>query len=161
MTGVQTCALPISGGSKGPRGNPNKLDAEIAAALGQSFAGNLSAAQSRFEQMRQLAPQNPDLRHELAGVYAARGWPRRALEANRLGLTVGPEHRGMQTGLAATQLQLNEFETAEAAVFQLSHRYPEVKPVQRLQRSWKYHNLRELRVETSYGRSSEIGRAHV
>lgn len=141
------------GGSKGPKRNPNKLDAEIAAALGQSFAGNLSEAQSRFEQMRQLAPQNPDLRHELAGVYAARDWPRRALESYRLGLTVEPEHRGMQTGLAATQLRLNEFETAEASIFQLSHRYPEVKPVQRLVRSWQYHNLRELRVETSYGRS--------
>lgn len=142
------------GNSKGAMRNPSKLDAEVAATLGQSFAGNLEEAQHRFEQMRHLAPQNPDLRHELAGVYAARDWPRRALEAYQLGLTVEPEHRGMQTGLAATQLRLNEFETAETSIVQLAHRYPEVKPVQRLQRSWKYHNLRELRVETSYGRSS-------
>lgn len=142
------------GNSKGAMRNPSKLDAEVAATLGQSFAGNLEEAQHRFEQMRHLAPQNPDLRHELAGVYAARDWPRRALEAYQLGLTVEPEHRGMQTGLAATQLRLNEYETAEASIVQLSHRYPEVKPVQRLVRSWKYHNLRELRVETSYGRSS-------
>lgn len=150
---AEQAAWLYPGGSKAARRNPHKLDAEIAAALGQAFAGNLSEAQSRFERMRQLAPQNPALRHELAGVYAARGWPRRALEAYRLGLSVEPEHRGMQTGLAATQLRLNEFETAEAAIFQLAHRYPEVKPVQRLQRSWKYHSLRELRVETSYGRS--------
>lgn len=142
------------GGSRGGRRNPSKLDAEIAASLGRSFSGQLAQAQASFEQMRQLAPQNPDLRHELAGVYAARGWPRRALESYQLGLTVEPQHRGMQTGLAATRLRLNEFETAEAAIVQLAHRYPEAKPVQRLQRSWRYHNLRELRVSTAYGRSS-------
>lgn len=144
-----------SGGRPGGQRNPSKLDAEIAATLGRSFSGQLAQAQASFEQMRQLAPQNPDLRHELAGVYAARGWPRRALETYQLGLTVEPEHRGMQTGLAATRLRLNEFETAEADISQLAHRYPEVKPVQRLQRSWTYHNLRELRVAASYGRSSD------
>lgn len=143
------------GGSQGGRRNPSKLDAEIAATLGRRFSGQLAQAEASFEQMRQLAPQNPDLRHELAGIHAARGWPRRALDTYQLGLTVEPDHRGMQIGLADTQLTLNAFETAEAAIFQLAHRYPEVKPVQRLQRRWSYHNLRELRVAASYGRASD------
>jgi biofilm PGA synthesis protein PgaA len=149
-------ALPIwthPGGSKAARRSPGKLDAEIAATLGRSFAGDLDGAQLRFEQMRQLAPQNPDLRHELAGVYAARGWPRRAQEGYGLGLNIEPEHRGMQTGLAATRLRLNEFASAETAILQLARRYPEAKPVQRLERSWQLHNLRELQVEAAYGRS--------
>lgn len=142
------------GGSQAPRRNPDKLDAEIAATLYRNFSGQLAQAQASFERMRQLAPQNPDLRHELAGTYLARGWARRAVEEYRLGLTVEPEHRGMQAGLAGNLLRLNEFETAEAEILRLTDEFSEFKPVQRLRRSWHLHNLRELRVAAGYGRAS-------
>ncbi|MDP3400072.1 MAG: tetratricopeptide repeat protein, partial [Brevundimonas sp.] len=142
------------GGSQAPRRNPDKLDAEIAATLYRNFSGQLAQAQASFERMRQLAPQNPDLRHELAGTYLARGWARRAVEEYRLGLTVEPEHRGMQAGLAGNLLRLNEFETAEAEILRLTDEFSEFKPVQRLRRSWHLHNLRELRVAAGYGRAN-------
>ncbi len=151
----EQAAWQFPGGSRGGRANPARLDAEIAAALARVFAGDLAEAQRRFAAMRQLAPQNPDLRQELAGVYAARGWPRRAHEAYRLGLAGEPRHRGLQTGLAGTYLDLNEFALGEEAIADLYRRFPEVKPVQRLNRRWQIHNLRELRVEVGYARASE------
>lgn len=153
LSAEQAELAPAAGGSRASV-SPHRLDAEVAAALARSFAGDLPAAQARFETLHDPAPLNPGLKRELGGVYAARGWPRRAQRTFRAGLLYAPEHRGLQTGLAGAHLDLREYGQAEAAIGDLYRRFPEDKQVQRLQTLWQIHTQRELRAEASYSDST-------
>lgn len=135
-------------------GDPSRLDAEMLATLGQLFAGNLTEAQSRLTPMYQKAPANIDILGELGALYGARGWPRRAEETLGLGLALDPAYLSLRTGWAENRLDLAEFAQAEQLIGQLGAQYPEHKSVQRLQRLWQAHNMRELQVSVASGWSS-------
>jgi biofilm PGA synthesis protein PgaA len=131
--------------------NPEKLEAEIAAALARVYAEDLAEAQQRFETMLMAAPYNRDLYRELGNVYAARGWPRRAAEIYRQGLGLEPRHRGLRVGLAGTFLDRRQFHLAGPAIAELAEEFPEDREVQRLGQWWEIHNRPELRLEASRG----------
>jgi biofilm PGA synthesis protein PgaA len=133
---------------------PEKLAADVAAALGILFGGKPAVAQDRLEGMLVRAPYNRDLYREVGNVHAMRGWSRRAGATYRLGLALEPRHRGLQIGRAAALLDLKEFQVAGPLVGELSERYPENLEVRRLQRWWDTSQLRELHVSAAGGRST-------
>ena len=142
--------------AKAPHGSddPSRLDTELLATVGQLFAGDLAEAQSRLTPMYRQAPANVDIIGELGGLYGARGWPRRAEETIGLGLALDPEYLPLRTGWAENRLDLAEFTQAEQLIGKLGEQYPEHKGVQRLQRLWQAHNMRELQVSVASGWSS-------
>jgi len=133
---------------------PERLEAEIVAALGRIFAGDLAAGEARLTPLYRQAPANVDILGELGGLYAARGWPRRAEETYGLGLALDPAYLSLRTGFAENRLDLREYRMAQQRIGELAEAYPEHKPVQRLQRLWEAHNMRELRVSVAAGWSS-------
>jgi len=135
-------------------GEPSRLDTEILASLGQLFAGNLTEAESRLTPMYRQAPANLDVLGELGGLYGARGWPRRAEETIGLGRALDPEYLSLRTAWAQNRLDLAEFSQAQQLIGQLGEQYPEHKAVQRLQRLWQAHDMRELQVSVASGWSS-------
>jgi len=135
-------------------GGPDRLEAELLAALGQIFANDLVEGASRLTPMYHQAPANHDILGETGGLYAARGWPRRAEEIYRLGLALDPAYLSLRTGYAENRLDLKEFEQAGILIGALGDEYPEHKAVQRLQRLWEAHNMRELQVSVAAGWSS-------
>lgn len=142
--------------AKAPHGgdDPSRLDTELLATMGQWFAGDLAGAQSRLMPMHDQAPGNIDIIGELGGLYGARGWPRRAEETLGLGLALDPAYLSLRTGWAENRLDLAEFAEAEQLIGRLGEEYPEHKSVQRLQRLWQAHNMRELQVTVASGWSS-------
>ncbi len=132
-----------------------RLTVELTAALARVFAGDLPEAQNRIETLHGHAPLNPDLKRELGGVYAARGWPRKAESTLEKGLLNNPDHRGLQIARAHNHFDLRQYGTAQAAAEDLYERFPEDKHVQRLARRSSLHDLRELQVEAGYSDSSE------
>lgn len=145
---------PVWRQGRGVGANRERLDADVAAGLARVFADDLPEGQRRFEAMHALAPHNPDLVRELANVQAARGWPRLAQQTYADGLRIAPRHLGLETGHAATRLDLREFDEAQAEIADLYRRYPENLQVRRLQRLWEIHRMRELRAFAAYADSS-------
>ncbi len=141
-------------GRREPLPNPYRLEADLTAAIGQAFADDYREAERRLTTLHGQAPANRDILSELAGVYADRGWHRRAEESYRLGLALEPRHLGLRTGRAENLLDLAEFRQTEQAVVGLCDAFPENKAVQRLERLWRAHNMRELRVLAESGWSS-------
>lgn len=142
------------GGVRQPAPNRERLDAETAAALARVFGAEYAEAQARFEKMVAHAPRNPDLIRELANVYSVRGWPRRAQATYAKGLSMAPDHLGLQAGHAGTRLDLSEFAEAEREIADLYALYPENRQVQHLQQFWRIHQMRELQVSAAYADSS-------
>lgn len=136
------------------KSGPDKLDAELLAAMGQLFAEDLTETENRLNPMYRQAPANIDILGELGGLHGGRGWPRRAEETFRLGLALDPNYLSLRTGWAENRLDLAEFQQAGELIGKLGEDYPEHKAVQRLQRLWEAYNMRELRVSVASGWSS-------
>ena len=136
------------------KSGPDKLDAELLAALGQLFAGDLAEAENRLNPLYRQAPANVDILAELGGLQGGRGWPRRAEETFGLGLALDPKYLSLRTGWTENRLDLAEFKQAKDLISKLGEDHPEHKSVQRLQRLWEAHNMRELRVSVASGWSS-------
>lgn len=142
-----------------PVENPDRLDAEVAAALGRGFAGDLPEAQARLETLADRAPMNASVRQELASVYLWRGWPRRAERELDLTLAVAPDHVGSLVGKAAVHLELEELGAADEVLDSLEVVAPENEHVRRLREREEAATAWELAVDGSAARSSggELG----
>lgn len=142
-----------------PVENPDRLDAEVAAALGRSFAGDLPEAQMRLETLADRAPMNASVRQELASVYLWRGWPRRAERELDLTLAVAPDHVGSLVGKAAVHLELEELGAADEVLDSLEVVAPENEHVRRLREREEAATAWELAVDGTAARSSggELG----
>ena len=132
------------------RPNPQKLTATITAGVARVYGDQYAEAQDILTPLHELAPANLDVIRELGNVYAARGWPRRSQQTYALGLSLAPEHRGLQMGLAQSYLERREYRLAEQSISRLYRRYPEDRQVQWLHRWWEVHNMRELRLSAGY-----------
>lgn len=141
------------------RENPGRVDAEVAAALGRSFAGMLPEAQSRLEELSALAPMNVAIRQELGSVYLWRGWPRRAEAELDLALAVDPDHTGALIGKAATHIDLFELDAADRILDRLIADAPDHAHVRRLQARRREAGAWRLRVDGHAARSTggELG----
>lgn len=142
------------GGSRTPSPNRRGLDAAITATQARLFGDDLEEAQKRIEELRDMAPRNPDLVRQAGDVESARGWPRRARESYLRAQRIEPEHVGTQMSLADSHMALREFDRAEPLIADLYRRFPENRQAQRLMRSWETHRLRELRAGAAYADNS-------
>ncbi len=134
--------------------NRRKLRAESVAIMGYAWSDQLAEAQRRLEPLVDRAPNNPYLHSDLGYIYLWRGWPRRAREEFQLSNLIESEVLGAQIGKVEVERELNEFRNAEKSFFHLEENHIDNKEVQRLGRGWKIHNMRELLVDFSDGRSS-------
>jgi biofilm PGA synthesis protein PgaA len=136
------------------KGNDYRLRAEVVSAIADASISELAAAQERLEMLLNEAPNNADLRHELASVYRGRGWLDRSLFEYRQVLTVEEDLIHAQVGRAYTQLDAQQFEAVGQTVEELNDEHADEIIVARLTERWEVHNRSELVVELSNGRST-------
>jgi biofilm PGA synthesis protein PgaA len=134
--------------------NPDYANAVSTAGAARGYQDRLEDAQCRLESFRDLAPWNMDGREKLAAVYSARGWPRRAEQERLWILGAEPRNRAARIGLADTLRELRDWEPAQRDAAALEAEYPEDPQVQRVDRLWRIHQMRELQVEAGTGDSS-------
>jgi len=134
--------------------NPNRLQADITAALGRAYADNLEEAQQRLIALARQAPNNTDVRKELGQIYIWRGWPRLALDEFLSVLTLGPEHVSARAGLVEATVMVGDLAAADTALAPLVERYGDETEVKRLERRRQTRQLRELWVQALGGSSS-------
>ena len=137
--------------------NPDYASALTTAGAARGYQDRLADAQTRLEGFRNQAPWNMEGREKLAGLYGARGWPRKAEQEYLWILAAEPRERAARTGKADTLRELRDWGPAGREALALAQEYPEDKQVQRVARLWRIHEMRELRVEAGTGDSSGSG----
>jgi biofilm PGA synthesis protein PgaA len=135
------------------RENPDYPLAQTRAALAYSYTSRLKPAQQELEDLKLRAPANFDIRNSLNTTYHLRGWPRRAEIDYRWMLAAEPDYWWAYIGLFDDHLAIQDYRMAEADLAVAVASIPEEKATSKRQRAWETHNLRELRVETRFGRS--------
>lgn len=141
--------------------NPDRVTTEQGRAAVRLYAGDLDRAQELFANLAERAPRNSQGYEGLGSVYLAEGWPRRALAEFEQGLAMEEVNRareagvwltdGLEVGRAQSLYELGEYAAVEEQVANLTSRFPERVPVQRLARMWEVHNMRELQIEANAG----------
>jgi biofilm PGA synthesis protein PgaA len=130
-----------------PLPNDARVRADIAAANARLEANAPAEAERRFETMAALAPENSAIRGGLAGIYGARGWPRRAGEEIEAALRQDPNDTALRVASADNRLALSEWRAAEREIAALNQRAPENLQARRLARDWELHDSAELSVD--------------
>jgi biofilm PGA synthesis protein PgaA len=133
-------------GDPEPIANEDKLAADIAAAQARLYGDDPGDAERRLAALTAMAPANPSLHADLAAVYDARGWPRRAAEELRIARAQRPHDADIETAAAENQLERREWSSAATAAEDLATRFPEALSVQRLRRAVELHDRRELEI---------------
>jgi biofilm PGA synthesis protein PgaA len=126
------------------RPNSDWLDATILAGNARSYADLQAEAWTRLELLANGAPALSYLRSSLAAVAAGRGWPRRADEEIHIAVSLAPNDRGIQVGLAESAMRRQRWPEAREHIGALTAALPEDAAVQRAARDLAVHGLSEL-----------------
>jgi biofilm PGA synthesis protein PgaA len=151
-------AQPLLIGPQGGTGqpNPDRLRAELLIGVALSYQDRLDEAQAHLERWLAGAPNNTDLRHELANIYRWRGWPDRSVFEYQQVLTVDPELMEARIGRAYTELDRSEYEIVASDVDMLNREYPGEASVERLTAAWIARTSSELTVDATTHDSSGV-----
>jgi biofilm PGA synthesis protein PgaA len=123
-------------------------------AMGPLLANRTQQAELQLRALVARAPFNMDIRTDHASSMRARGWPRTAEEELRWVLAAEPDHSGAHGERAGALLEMHEFRGAEQALASAQAISMEHGRVRRAARLWEVHNLHELIVDGTVGRSS-------
>lgn len=137
--------------------NPAYSRAQLTSALIRSYTNRLAEAESSLQLLASRAPNNAEIRHALAATHNSRGWPRRAEKDLKWLHAAQPPNVWTKIGLFENRMAAGDFRGAELQLNDAILLEPEEKFVQKVQRGWGTHNLRELAVETTFGRSTDGG----
>ena len=138
-------------GEPNPLPNTRRSQADLASGLARLYGDELADAHERVGAIAALAPNDPRNRAALGTVLAARGLLREAKQEYAISKAIEPTaNLSAETGLATTDLDLQDFQSAEARVKDLIARYPESLEAQRLNRDWEAHNMAEWQIEAGY-----------
>jgi len=157
LTQELTASLPMANqlvGSAVVKGNEERIRAELLAGIAEAYGDQLDAAQSRFESLLRAAPNNGNLRHELANVYRWRGWLDRSMNQYRQVLTSNDDMLGAELGFAHAQIDSRDYAEVETKLAEVASTYGREPGVQRLVERWEIHKERELIVTASTGDST-------
>jgi len=135
--------------------NPAYPQAQLTGALIRSYTNRLSEAENRLHSLAARAPNNTEIRQALAATYNSRGWPRRAENDLEWLDAAHPANVWTRLGLYDNSMAIGDFRKAELQLNGAARLAPDEKPVQKAQRAWETHNLRELLVESTIGKSAD------
>lgn len=126
--------------------NASYLDAQHLVTMMDLYANATVQAQQRLQRMVELAPNNNNLRTDLAQLYRARGWPRLAEQELQIAQTYTPRALNVEIGQGFTALELQEWQQARALSADTLARFPEDLRSQRLARLWDVHNMAKFQL---------------
>jgi biofilm PGA synthesis protein PgaA len=128
-----------------------------ARAMAPLFANRPGEAEQRLHELSDRAPYNMEIRTDYASSMRARGWPRAAEEELRWILAVEPDNSGALGERAGALLEMRDYRNAESALALAQATAAEDERVVRAARLWQVHNMNELIIDGTFGRSSGTG----
>lgn len=144
-------------GSKSPHQNWRRYDADTNLAMIHGYGNDLPFAQQQIEALAAVGPANSGLQSSLGRVYQMRGWPTRALERQRMAITLDPRSVQARIGAVEALIALRRNSEARAGHDSLLADFPDNTQVRRLHRYWETHAGWRGHARTSGGRNSNPG----
>lgn len=126
--------------------NDRWLEAQELLASAHLFSNDTPAAGQALSELAANAPNNASLRTSLAGLYQARGWPRRAEDELKVVESLAPRNLALEVEQGLTALALQEWRQLQLLADDVIARYPESLQAQRLERLREVHEMAELRL---------------
>jgi biofilm PGA synthesis protein PgaA len=142
-------------GSPARMPNDLRMYTEAPWALSYLYGDDTEKAQAELERMTAQAPRNTTLRTSLAGVYRARGWPRRAEQELKLAESQEPRSLTLIAEQAQTAMDLNEWDNARTLVDYLEKNAPDDASTRRLVKQWDVHQKAVLYVSAGFDQSQD------
>lgn len=139
-----------------PEAEPNArwLEAQELRATAYLQVNDTPAAEQAYAQLADNAPNNSALRTARAGLYLARGWPRRAEDELKVVESTAPRNLALEVEQGLAALELQEWRQLDLLADDVIQRYPESLQAQRLQRLRQVHHMAELQVSGYRGLGS-------
>jgi biofilm PGA synthesis protein PgaA len=134
--------------------NPAYARALSARAMAPLFANRVAEAQWRLQVLADRAPFNMEIRTDHASSMRARGWPRAAERELRWILAADHANSGALGERAGALLEMRDFRNAQDALATAQAAAAEDGRVVRAAHLWQVHEMRELVVDATFGRSS-------
>jgi biofilm PGA synthesis protein PgaA len=147
----ETITSRLADGSETQIANPNKVNADLLAALFPAYVDDLKTAQTRLEQLHLQHPDNTNIHSKLAEIYYYRGWPRRAQREIEQAQAKSPEHFGLKLTQAKVAHELRDYPQEAAITYDLYRDYPEDSGAIKQMQAWKKHNKPELKIFANGG----------
>ena len=135
--------------------NSTYPQAQLLRAQIRSYTNRLAEAESRLQSLAFRAPANIQIRQALASNFNSRGWHRRAEKDLEWLYAAEPNNVWTRLGLFESRMAIGDYRGAEQQLKDAVKLLPDERSVQRAQREWETHNLRELVVDSNFGRSSD------
>lgn len=137
--------------------NDARYEADINLAMIRAYSGDLEGAQGSLEERVGYGPGNGGLQSALGSVYQMRGWPRRALERQRMAYTIDPRDVSARIGMYEAYVALQRDDLARPIHDDLLQHYPGQPSVMRMDRDWRAHRGWQFQATAEGGRSSGGG----
>lgn len=131
--------------------NPDRFSAELTAALDRLYRNELVLADERLRLLSIRGPHNLELRQALGALESARRHPRKARILFEQGLSIEPEHVGLQVALADSFMVRRQWRLAEQSIARQVSLFPDEGSSLRLQDEWQRYRMRELEGRFSLG----------
>ena len=135
--------------------NSSYPQAQLLSAQIRSYTNRLAEAESKLQLLAFRAPSNIQIRQALASTFNSRGWHRRAEKDLEWLYAAEPKNVWTKLGLFEARMAVGDYLGAEQQLNNAVKLIPDNRSVQRAQRDWETHNLRELAVDSSFGQSSD------
>lgn len=141
------------------RGHQNwrRFEADSNHAMLMAYGNRLAHAQQKLESLAAIAPNNAGLQSRLGSVFIQRGWPQRALERQRMAMTLDPRSIEARIGATEALLALDRVDQARPLHDELLAQFPDNPHVRRLDRYWDAHLGWRGRAWAAGGRSDGEG----
>lgn len=136
--------------------NPDYTQAQLTSARILNSTDRLSEAENQLQLLALRAPNNAEIRQALASTYNLRGWPRRAENDLEWLNAAQPNNAWTKLGLSENRMAVDDFRSAEQQLDDAAQLMPDERSIQKAQREWETHNLRELVVESKIGNSTDV-----
>jgi biofilm PGA synthesis protein PgaA len=134
--------------------NPAYARVLSARAMAPLFANRVGEAEQRLHVLSDRVPYNMEVRTDYASTMRARGWPRKAERELTWILAADPDNSGALGEHAGALLEMRDYRKAEAALALAQAVAAEDGRVVRATRLAQVHDMRELIVDATVGRSS-------
>ena len=134
--------------------NPAYARVLAAQAMAPLFANRPGESERQLHALAGRAPFNMQIRTDYASSMRARGWPRSAAQELRWILAVDPDNSDAQGERAGALLEMRDYRAAATALALAQSTAAEDGRVVRAARLAQVHDMSELIVDGSFGRSS-------
>ncbi|MGB5244980.1 MAG: poly-beta-1,6 N-acetyl-D-glucosamine export porin PgaA, partial [Woeseia sp.] len=141
-------------GSRVVKANPAYVRAAVLYGLAQAYFDQLAGAQSHLKDLLAKAPNNTDVRHELANVYRWRGWLDKSLYEYDQVLTIEPDLVAARVGRAHATLDNQDYAMVQRELELLTPAFHDEPMVRSLAERWRIHNDQEISTSVEFGKSS-------